>query len=58
MYDLILGIVKRIEANVILRYTRTQIITIIITDVLYIKSTLSKRLLRIRKYTLNKHHPK
>ena len=30
MYHLILAIVKRIETNVILRYTRTQIIIIII----------------------------
>ena len=30
MYDLILGIFKRIETNAILRYTRTQIIIIII----------------------------
>ena len=30
MYDLILAIVKRIETNVILRYTRTPIIIIII----------------------------
>ena len=30
MYDLILATVKRIETNVILHYTRTQIIIIII----------------------------
>ena len=30
MYDVILAIVKRIETNVILRYTRTQITIIII----------------------------
>ena len=30
MYDLILAIVKRIETNVILRYSRPQIIIIII----------------------------
>ena len=37
MYDLILAIVKRIETNVILRYTRTQvIITIIIIVVMMV----------------------
>ena len=30
MYGLILAIVKRIESNVILRYTRTQLVTIVI----------------------------
>ena len=33
MYDLILAIVKCIETNVILHYTRTQIIIIIISHV-------------------------
>ena len=30
MYDLILAVVKRIETNVILRYTRTQIIILLL----------------------------
>ena len=34
MYDLILAIVKCVEINVILRYTRTQIIIIIIINIL------------------------
>ena len=39
MYDLILAIVKPIETNVILRYTRTEIITVIIMESWWFKIT-------------------
>ena len=48
MYNLILAIVKRIETNVILRYTRTQIIIIII---IIIRTSVTARYTCIRVTT-------